>query len=192
SDVFQPIGRSLAVWFVSIGAYTYSFKWLWEENGVELDGTSSMSKSFVLLVVGLSAIALYGLWQCVIRLRQTSEPKSLWMKTPVYLAVVALLGITAFFQFQGTGYMWPLLAALANCILFFIGFAMLHDGMLMGVRHRFWGGMGIVIVGLWTRMFEYDTDLLVKAAVLAVCGIAVIGAGLWFEKSSKSAIKAVS
>lgn len=192
SDVFQPIGRSLAVWFVSIGAYTYSFKWLWEENGVELDGTSSMSKSFVLLVVGLSAIALYGLWQCVIRLRQTSELKSLWMKTPVYLAVVALLGITAFFQFQGTGYMWPLLAALANCILFFIGFAMLHDGMLMGVRHRFWGGMGIVIIGLWTRMFEYDTDLLVKAAVLAVCGVAVIGAGLWFEKSSKSAIKAVS
>ena len=69
---------------------------------------------------------------------------------------------------------------------------MLHDGMLMGVRHRFWGGMGIVVLGLWTRMFEYDTDLLLKAAVLAAFGVAVIAAGLWFEKSSTSSMNVTS
>ena len=41
-------------------------------------------------------------------------------------------------------------------------------------------------------MFEYDTDLLLKAAVLAACGVAVIAAGLWFEKSSKSSMNVTS
>lgn len=189
TDVFQPIGRSLAIWFVSIGAYTYSFRGYWENSGTYTSGASSVSKSYLLLLIGLSAIALYGLWQCIIRLRQSSEAKTIWMKTPIYFAVVALLSLSAFFQFQGIGNTWPLWLVLTNSLLFFIGFAMLHDGMLMGVRHRFWGGMGIVVIGLWTRMFEYDTDLLLKAAVLAVCGIAVIGAGLWFEKTSRSSIR---
>jgi len=192
TDAFQPIGRSLAIWFVSIGAYVYSFRWLWESDGVSTDGVSSVAKSYLLLLVGLSAIALYGIWQYVIRSRQSPEPKAIWMKTPVYFAVVALMGLSAFFQFQGVGNTWPMWLILTNSILFFIGFALLHDGMLMGVRHRFWGGMGIVVLGLWSRMFEYDTDLLLKAAVLALCGIVVIAAGLWFEKSSKSSLKVTS
>ena len=191
ADAFAPIGRSLAIWLVSIGAYTYSFKGLWERNGVDINGTSSLAKSFLLLLIGLSAIALYGIWQQYLRTQQSPELKAIWMKTPVFFIVVMLMGLTAFLQFQGTGSIWPLWAALANCVLFFIGFAMLHDGMLVGVRHRFWGGMGIVVIGLWTRMFEYDTDLLVKAAVLAACGVSVIGAGLWFEKSAKSSVKAM-
>ncbi len=190
ADVFQPIGRSLAIWFISVSAYAYSFRWLWEFGGANLEGTSSVAKSYLLLLIGLSAIALYGLWQHFLRARRSREPKSLWMKTPIYFAVVALIGISAFFQFQGVGGVWPLWLVLTNSILFFIGFAMLHDGMLMGVRHRFWGGMGIVVIGLWTRMFEYDTDLLLKAVVLTICGVVVIAAGLWFEKSSKSSIKA--
>ena len=196
TDVFQPIGRSLAIWFVSIGAYIYSFEWFWKRSGTYDGGASSVSKSYLLLLIGLSAIALYGLWQYFIRSRQsserTSEPKALWMKTPVYFVVVTLIGLSAFFQFHGAGNIWPLWLVLTNSILFFIGFAMLHDGMLMGVRHRFWGGMGIVVLGLWTRMFEYDTDLLLKAAVLAACGVAVIAAGLWFEKSSKSSMNVTS
>ncbi|WP_280949143.1 hypothetical protein [Limnospira maxima] len=32
-------------------------------------------------------------------------------------------------------------------------------------------------------MFEYETELLLKALVLVLCGIAVIIAGLWFEKN---------
>ncbi len=31
-------------------------------------------------------------------------------------------------------------------------------------------------------MFEYNTDLILKAIALFICGIAAIMAGLWFER----------
>ena len=185
SDIFQPIGQSLAIWFLSISAYGYSLRWAWQNSGAFFTEEASMAKSFSLSLVVLWAIALYGVWQCILRQRQQPEPKSLWMKTPVFGILLALTGLCVWNQYRvAPSSMWGLVVM--NIVLFFIGFAMLHDGMLLGIRHRFWGGMGIVVIGLMTRMFEYDTDLLLKAVVLAGCGIAIIAAGLWFEKQTKA------
>ena len=113
------------------------------------------------------------------------------MQTPVFGMVTTLMGLSVWGHYQdiGSGFIGPIVM---NMVLFFIGFAMLHDGMLLGIRHRFWGGMGIVVIGLMTRMFEYDTGLMLKALVLALCGVAIIAAGLWFEKQTKSSIKSLS
>ncbi|MEO0706936.1 MAG: DUF2157 domain-containing protein [Cyanobacteria bacterium J06649_5] len=195
NDRFEPIGRGLAVWFLSIAVYTYSFRDFWVSylSPSELEGrlSGSIATSFLLGLLGLSAIALYGCWQTFLRLQHRLEPKSLWMKTPAFAVITVVLGVSAFFHYQGTGssLYGPLVM---NSVLFFIGFAMLHDGMLLGIRHRFWGGMGIVVVGLMTRMFEYNTGLMLKALVLAACGVAIIAAGLWFEKQAKSSIKKLS
>ncbi|MEL7520453.1 MAG: hypothetical protein AAGJ80_02325, partial [Cyanobacteria bacterium J06553_1] len=195
SDRFEPIGRGLAIWFLSIAVYTYSFRDFWVSylSPSELEGrlSGSIATSFLLGLLGLSAIALYGCWQTFLRLQHRLEPKSLWMKTPAFAVITVVLGVSAFFHYQGTGssLYGPLVM---NSVLFFIGFAMLHDGMLLGIRHRFWGGMGIVVVGLMTRMFEYNTGLMLKALVLAACGVAIIAAGLWFEKQAKSSIKKLS
>lgn len=189
-DLFQPIGRSLAIWFVTIGAYIFSFHRLWKYNSDAAVADASMARSFVLSLIVLSAIALYGLWQSYIRRQQPTSSKSLWMTTPIYFVVVTLIGISTALAFRGMGDAWMLGVVLVNGILFFVGSAMVHDGLMMGVRHRFWGGMATVVIGLMSRIFEYDTELLLKAIVLAVCGVAVIAAGLWFEKKTKSTIKA--
>lgn len=188
-DFFQPIGRSLAIWFVTIGAYACSFRGLWRYDDGSVVANSSLARSFVLSLVVLSAIALYGLWQSYIRRQQPTTSKSLWMTTPIYFVVVTLIGLSTALAFRGLGEAWMLGVVLVNGILFFVGSAMVHDGLMMGIRHRFWGGMATVVIGLMSRMFEYDTELLLKAIVLALCGIAVIAAGLWFEKKTKSSIK---
>ncbi len=190
TDRFEPIGRSLSIWFISIATYTFSFRAVWTNAG-NLQGKSELEGAYLLLLglVGLWAITAYGSWQWFLRSPQRSEPRELWMNTPVFAAVLAVLSATVFCNLQGffwqLGYAFTYGLIALNMLLFFIGFAMLHDGTSLGIRRRFWGGMGIVVIGLVTRMFEYDTDLLLKAAVLGVCGIGIIVAGLWFEKKAR-------
>ncbi|MEL6333715.1 MAG: DUF2157 domain-containing protein [Cyanobacteria bacterium J06621_11] len=187
TDLFQPIGRSLAVWVLSIALYSYSFEWVWTRVSTVDAPSGSMARSFLVGILGLGAIALYGIWQWFTRGEQPPVSPSLWMKTPAFIIVLALTSLGIFLQFQalssdgGTVYGG---IVLMNCLLAFVGFAMLHDGVLMGVRHRFWGGMGIVVISLMSRMFEYDTGLTLKAAVLVACGITVILAGMWFERTT--------
>ena len=189
-DRFQAVGQSLAIWFVTITVYAYSFRGAWRGTA-ERDG--AMARSFSLALVILCAIALYGGWQWWLRSRK--RPSILWMKTPIFFGLLALVGILTFSNLQlgnpdwseptaSRAFIFFLVSSplVMNLLLFFIGFAMLHDGMQLGIRHRFWGGLGIVVIGLMSRVFEYNTGLTLKALVLAICGILVIVAGLWFER----------
>lgn len=190
TDRFEPIGRSLSIWFVSIATYGYSFRIVWTDAS-NLSNRLGFAGNYLFLIglAGLWAIAAYSGWQWFLQWSQRSESRELWMKTPVFAAVLLILGVAVFCQLQVfSGQFGSALAfgpIALNMLLFFIGFAMLHDGTLLGIRRRFWGGMGIVVIGLVTRMFEYDTDLLLKALVLGVCGIGIIVAGLWFEKKAR-------
>lgn len=186
-DLFQPIGRSLAIWILSFVLYGYSFHWVWTENGRWQNGSGSMTRSFTLGLIGLGAIALYATWQWLKQGELQLVPPSLWMKTPAFLVVLVLTGFGVFLQFQSTVEYGGVY--LINVLLAFVGFAMLHDGVLVGVRHQFWGGMGIVVISLMSRIFEYDTGLTLKALVLAICGVAVIFAGLWFEQQTRSSTR---
>lgn len=197
TDRFESIGRSLSILFVSIATYGYSFRIMWTDTS-NFSGRSEFEGAYLFLLGlgGLWAIAAYSGWQWFLGWRSLStgespqrlEPRELWMKTPVFAVVLLILGVAVFCQQQGfwqTGSALAFVSIALNMLLFFIGFAMLHDGTLLGIRRRFWGGMGIVVIGLVTRMFEYDTDLLLKALVLGVCGIGIIVAGLWFEKKAR-------
>ncbi len=183
-DLFQPIGRSLAIWILSLALYGYSFHWVWTEHGRWQDGAGSVTRSFALGLAGLGAIALYATWQWLQRGELQPAPPSLWMKTPAFLGVLVLTGVGVFLHFESIGDYSGVL--LMNGLLAFVGFAMLHDGVLMGIRHRFWGGMSIVVISLMSRIFEYNTGLTLKALVLAACGMVVILAGLWFERQTNA------
>lgn len=191
-DRFEPIGRSLAICFVSIAAYLYSFQDAWTGSVFRIDPSVSISIPYLLGWLGLWVIAIYGGQQWFRRSRRSRpEPRELWMKTPVFAVVLTLVGTFIFLHVRGALWAsesWLIYGAAAgNMVLFFIGFAMLHDGTLLGIRRRFWGGMGIVVLGIVTRMFEYNTGLMLKALVLAACGIGIIAAGLWFEKKARPA-----
>jgi len=51
-----------------------------------------------------------------------------------------------------------------------------------GQRFNFWLGIILLVLQIFSRMFEYNTDLILKAIALFLCGIAAIVAGLWFER----------
>lgn len=52
-------------------------------------------------------------------------------------------------------------------------------------RRLFWAGIWLPGLIILSRTLEYDTELLIKAAVFAACGIGVIVAGVMFERQLK-------
>jgi cyanate permease len=62
---------------------------------------------------------------------------------------------------------------------------LIRDGLALGERSPFWGGMVLLVLGIISRMLEYNTGLLLKSIVFALCGVGIIAAGLWFERNVK-------
>jgi uncharacterized membrane protein len=69
-----------------------------------------------------------------------------------------------------------------NLLLFLLSVGLIREGLAQGQRRLFWGGMLLLTLQIFSRMLEYNTDLLFKSLVLFLCGLGVIAAGLWFER----------
>ncbi len=181
-DPFQPIARSLAVWFFSIFFYIYSFHWLWRDVSVYSDGTIWLREPWYYLDIGFFII-LTGLgW---LRLGSRLRHLSLFQEKSVNNGAIAcFVIITAALFCWGASLHNPSIIApfLINLMLFLLAIALLRDGLALGARPTFWGGMVLLVLGIVSRIFEYDTGLLLKSFVLVLCGIGVIAAGLWFER----------
>lgn len=79
-----------------------------------------------------------------------------------------------------------LFTVLFNGLLIALSMGCIWQAMNQGQRLGFWWGVLAIVLQLFARMIEYDTGLLLKAAILFLCGITVIAAGLWFERYLRS------
>lgn len=184
ADPFQAIARSLAVCYLGILFYFFSFHWLWSESSyqppIALTAQSWRSPSLILFLI----LTGLGWLRLGYRLRQLSVFQE---KSVNNGAIACFLMISAvIFVVDSSFQELPIVAPfLFNLMLFLLSIALLRDGLAMGIRRTFWGGMSLLVLGIVSRMLEYNTDLLLKAFVLALCGISVIIAGLWFERHLK-------
>ena len=69
-----------------------------------------------------------------------------------------------------------------NLLLFTLAIMLISQSVNEGQRFNFWLGILLIILQIFSRMFEYNTGLILKAIALFICGIAAIMAGLWFER----------
>jgi uncharacterized membrane protein len=195
-DRFQSLGRALAIWITSLTVYWFSFRWLWRANiwGSSIPGPEDIpipSHWFSWTLLGYGLLAAYGWWQWFgLRRNRLSNP-SLWLRGPVLLGLLALIWGVMYFHLRGATF--SVIGPVAmNGVLFLLALLLLHDGLAEGVRHRFWGGMVLLVLGITSRMFEYNTDLILKALVLIGCGIGIILAGIWFERLQKPKHRAIA
>lgn len=130
----------------------------------------------LLLPMGVGAASLWG-WALAAGSLKNSPATvlaGLYAATAILLCLVLVLGDST------------VLVIAANAALITLGGVMLWAGTRLADRLTFWTGMiviGAVIIG---RFFEIDTGLLAKSAVFVACGIAVIAAGLRFEKTLRT------
>ncbi|EKQ70467.1 putative membrane protein [Leptolyngbyaceae cyanobacterium JSC-12] len=175
---FQPISRSLAIVFLSVLFYVLAFHDWWDMNPREStywlntwDWYPLIDAVWLGIVTGLGWLQL----RYQIRLRQPQERA---INTGL-IAILLLLTAAVLIWHPQLGQVTTLVF---NVMLFVVAISLIRDGLALTERHTFWGGMVLLVLGIISRSLEFNTGLLLKSIVLALCGAGIIAAGLWFER----------
>ncbi|KKD35544.1 MAG: DUF2157 domain-containing protein [Limnoraphis robusta] len=180
SRPFRSDARSLAIWFLGIVFFLFSFRGF---------GTSFFSFNYneSMQVQGFNFILdvlLFGgltIWQWLY-LAKPHHSSQRWGLDEVSSAIAIILGVTTLVSYRYQTLDSSLSTLIFNILLFLLAAGSIRIGLGQGKRGTFWGGMILLTLQIVSRTFEYNTELLFKAFVFVLCGVGVILAGLWFER----------
>ncbi|MCC3511939.1 MAG: DUF2157 domain-containing protein [Microcoleus sp. PH2017_17_BER_D_A] len=179
SRLFQPTARSLALLYFAGLFYFLSFHWFWQDSPTP----RQTGPDWVLLanVAVLGGLAVFE-WLHLGRLEMGRRTqKAVNLTTGAIALFILASAFIPFFHLTFTPI--PQLATfLFNVLSFLLAVGLIREGLALGNRQSFWGGMVLITLQIISRVFEYNTELLLKSFVFVLCGIGVIAAGLWFEK----------
>ena len=129
----------------------------------------------------LLLVRILALWQWLRLLRRWN------LNNYLVAGIILISAVVPVWHLSGTPQ--PAYAALIfNLLLFLLSVGLIREGLAQGKRHLFWGGMVLLTVSIFSRMLEYNTDLLFKSSVLFLCGLGLMGGGLWFVRRPRTRI----
>ena len=182
SRLFQPTARSFALVLLASLFYILSFHWFWPNAVNPAPTVPDWSWSlFTTNVAVVGALTVFE-WLRLGRLeRRRPKQKGVDLTTG---AIALLILITALIPvYHWNFFPIPELATfLFNVLSFLLAVCLIREGLALGNRKSFWGGLVLITLQIISRVFEYNTELLLKSFVFVLCGIGVIAAGLWFER----------
>ncbi|HEY9797613.1 MAG TPA: DUF2157 domain-containing protein [Leptolyngbyaceae cyanobacterium] len=172
-ELFSSVARSLAVTFLSLLFFLLSFRGLWDTSSVE----SAKDTSLLVWSLGVDILILGSLtiWEWLRLLRRID------LNTSLIASMIAISALVPYWHLSISKL--PIMAVLIfNLLLFLLAVGLIREGLAQSQRRFFWGGMVLLTLQIFSRMLEYNTDLLFKSLVLFLCGLGVIAAGLRFER----------
>ncbi len=182
---FRPVGRSLAVVYLGYLFYTLSFHSAWNDyqwgNPPEAATLAQVVNALVtnLNVVVIAVLALV-FW---LRLGWPRIGRT-WRLTSTDGVILVMSAITAGMVIWNAA-IDPIQVGATmvfNSLLFLISAGLMREGLADGDRRQFWFGLVLLILQILSRVFEYETGLLLKSMTFLLCGVAIIIIGLWFER----------
>ena len=177
---FQSVGRNIALLFLSILFYVLSFRGYWQFSNYS-NGNNPIPNLFLFTdLVILTVLAIYQ-WFHLLRPKSNRQRQGIDI-TNIGIAIFIVMGAFAPLWNQSFSGISVLAIFVFNVFLALLACSMIRQGLQSNQRRAFWGGMILLTLQIITRMLEYDTALLLKSLVFILCGVVVIGAGLWFEK----------
>lgn len=184
---FEKIARSLAVFFLCILFYILSFR-IWNDRPNFSSHTWIISDYLIFIEpVLLILLTLLAWWKLRVSKNEDSyhNANMFWGFDLTSILIIVLLSFTGFLltfhlAIAPIGYQGVLFF---NIFLALLSIGLIRESLAEGKRFRFWSAIILIVLQIFTRMMEYDTDLLFKAFVLLLCGISIIMAGIWFEKN---------
>ena len=186
SRLFQPTARSFALVFLASLFYILSFHWFWPDapNSYLNPAPPVPDWSWSLFTTNVAVMGALTVfeWLRLGRLeRRRPKQKGVDLTTG---AIALLILITALIPLYHLNFIRiPELATfLFNVLSFLLAVCLIREGLAFGNRKSFWGGLVLITLQIISRVFEYNTELLLKSFVFVLCGIGVIAAGLWFER----------
>ena len=177
---FELLSRSLAIVFLAVFFYFFAFQTWWNVSGRLPQSNLVWNWQPLIDAVCLSIVAGLGWMQLRSRLGQWKSQSHV-----INSGVVGLMLVVSSVLLIGHQQVGLVGAFAFNLLLFGLAIALIRDGLALGDRQTFWGGMVLLVLSIISRMLEYNTGLLLKSIVFALCGAGVIAAGLWFERNVK-------
>lgn len=176
TESFNSTSRTLAVTFLSLLFYVLSFYELWNKSSVSSTEEAAILNLNWSIIVDIFILGSLTFWQWLRMLRRMDRITSI---------LAGMIAISALISYWHLSFgRLPITAVLVfNILLFIISVGLIREGLRESKRRLFWGGMVLLTMQVFSRMLEYETELLFKAIVLLLCGVCVIAAGLWFERS---------
>ncbi|BAZ10438.1 hypothetical protein NIES4071_22540 [Calothrix sp. NIES-4071] len=177
---FQPIARTLTFVFFGINFYIYSFRWQWESSYQNYTQNISNPIQPWFPVIDVIIFTLIAIWQwCnLLRPRQNTRIEATNIFVGCFIVLSSAVIVLHHFRVIAPAisiFSFNLLLAVLACCL-------IKEALELGKRGAYWGGIILLTLQIISRMLEYDTQLLFKSFVFILCGVAVIGAGIWFER----------
>lgn len=172
---FAQPAMALGSAFVALNSYLFSFLVFAEEVTFSSEPTRSWYVP-VISVFCIGAVAWAWRFKSVLENRRL-RPIAIAVLVSTALSLVAIFG-----QRLPTDYehdIWVVtcsnIAALVLCV------GLVANAFVVEDRRLFWAGILFLTLVITSRFLEYETDLLIKAAVFITCGIGLIFAGVRFE-----------
>ena len=180
STLFDPIARNIAVVYLGIIFYVFSFHFFWDSSSYSNNKISLFDWLTLLDAAFLSGLTVFAWW----RLGYRNSNRSLWRIDSTSTAIGVMITITAliFGWHLSIESLGTLPTFIFNLLLFLLVVGLMRQALATGTRDGFWSGIILLVLQLVSRMLEYDTGLLFKALILFLCGVGIIAAGLWFER----------
>jgi len=179
---FEGITRKLGVFYLASAFYFCSFNfWPYDSNLPKSGKIIDLAPwSLLIAPVVFTLLSIWGWWQLGVR-RTSNLPWRLdRYSTYVGATLVFLFGLLWFnFAVNPLGIAGTIIF---NLLLLSLAIILISQSIREGQRFNFWLGILLLILQIFSRMFEYNTDLVLKAIALVACGVAAILAGLWFER----------
>ena len=178
---FDSISRKLAVFLLGFFFYFCSFNF-WDNVDTIPSGKFidfAPWSSLITLII-FTVFSIWAWWQLGVR-RDSNLPWRLDRNSNYVAATLIFIFCLMWFNFA----IAPLSIAgtiIFNLLLFALAIMLISQSVNEGQRFNFWLGILLIILQIFSRMFEYNTGLILKAIALFICGIAAIMAGLWFER----------
>ncbi|MEG4518450.1 MULTISPECIES: DUF2157 domain-containing protein [unclassified Microcoleus] len=176
---FQATSRSLALLFLAGVFYVLSFHWFWQYPPIG----AQIQPDWVLLanVAVLGGLTVFE-WLRLGRLElRRPKQKAVDLTTSAIAVLIVITALIPLYHLNFTP-ISQLATFLFNVLSFLLAVGLIREGLPLGNRQTFWGGMVLITLQIISRVFEYNTELLLKSFVFVLCGIGVIAAGLWFER----------
>jgi uncharacterized membrane protein len=187
---FQAIARVIALILLSLNLYAFSFHTFWQEptNLDAVAGARSLfepwTRSLLLDEVLFLLAAVFG-WIALLKRFSGLNRFHLRALNSVLVGLLVATPVGLYLYAECVQPLPVIGPYVLNVLLGLLAIALIRDGLALGARSFFWGGMVLLVLDILTRMFEYETALMLKALAFSLCGIGVLLAGVWFERLSR-------
>jgi uncharacterized membrane protein len=180
-DKFRPIARNFGILSLGLLLYICSFRQSFLLGvGTFPAPIAEAPKYWIYGIPGIIVLSLTTVFQWSKLMGQLKRLSKNEINSAI--AIGAMLLIIGGYCFLGDMANRPELVFVMNALLAILGIGCIRESLETKRRSQFWYGLLVVVVQIATRFLEYDTELILKAIILVLCGFGIIAAGIWFEK----------